>query len=105
MIDVVNRQVGDVSVSGEPTSNVIALAFKPKQTDGGKQRILRRRALLSDGIDSLDLVTGAFPAPRFKFRIPSVPVRDNCEDMMMDHADPCNMPSDSPYHAPDHDCA
>lgn len=82
----VNRQVGGISVSGEPASNVIEIAFKPKQTDGGRDRINRRRA-------------------NFKYRLDNNPLVDIRDDMMMDHADPCNMPSDSPCHAPDNDCA
>lgn len=65
--------------------DVINASFSAKQTDGGKARILRKR-------------------PDFKFRIPSEPIVDCCDDLVMDHADP-GMPSDSPYRAPDNDCA
>ena len=39
----------------------------------------------------------------FKFRSFDVPQRDAFDDIEMDHADPCNMPSDSAYSAPDSD--
>lgn len=57
----------------------------PATTDGGKARILRRR-------------------DNFKFRTSESPKRDVADDLAMDHADN-GIPSDSPYHAPDHDGA
>lgn len=53
--------------------------------DGGKSRILRRR-------------------DNFKFRNLAEPLFDNRDDLLMDHADP-EMPSDSPFCAPDTDSA
>lgn len=53
--------------------------------DGGKSRILRRR-------------------DNFKFRVPEEPIVDCADDLIMDHADP-EMPSDSPFCAPDTDPA
>jgi hypothetical protein len=64
------------------------LPFEPLRallSDGGKARILRRR-------------------DNFKFCIDK-PKIDHADDLMMDHADPCNRPSDSPYCAPDRDSA
>ena len=64
---------------------IINATFTPKQTDGGKARILRRR-------------------DKFRFHIPSEPIQDHRDDLMMDHADPMDyMPSE--YVAPDHDPA
>lgn len=40
----------------------------------------------------------------FKFRIPSEPIVDCADDLVMDHADN-GMPSDVAYCAPDNDCA
>lgn len=57
----------------------------PLTTDGGKARIQRRR-------------------DNFKFR-DSNGVRDITDDLMLDHADPSCMPSDSAYHAPESDPA
>lgn len=65
--------------------DVISAIFTPKQTDGGKARILRKR-------------------DNFKFRIPSEPIVDCADDLIMDHAD-SGYPSDSPYRAPDSDPA
>jgi hypothetical protein len=64
---------------------IINATFTPKQTDGGKARILRDK-------------------PNFKFRIPAEPIVDCCDDLLMDHADPMDyMPSE--YCAPDYDPA
>jgi hypothetical protein len=70
-----------VNIMGE----IISATFTPKQTDGGKARILRRR-------------------DNFKFRIPSEPIVDCADDLVMDHTDN-GMPSDSPYCAPEWDPA
>jgi hypothetical protein len=66
--------------------DVISATFTPKQTDGGKARILRRR-------------------DDFKFRLGlSESITRNADDLMMDHADPMDyMPSE--YCAPDSDPA
>jgi hypothetical protein len=66
-------------------SEIINATFTPKQTDGGKARILRKR-------------------DNFKFCIPEEPIVDCADDLVMDHAD-LGMPSDSPYYAPDSDPA
>jgi hypothetical protein len=66
-------------------SNVIQATFTPKQTDGGKARILRKR-------------------DNFKFRDLAEPIIDSCDDLLMDHADPMDyMPSE--YCAPHSDPA
>ncbi len=65
--------------------DVIDADFAPKQTDGGKARILRRR-------------------DNFRFRVPCEPIVDCADDLMMDHADN-GMPSDVAYCAPDTDPA
>ena len=59
--------------------DVIQAVFMPKQTDGGKARLLRRRPGF-----------GAFKHER--------------DDLTMDHLDN-GMPSDSAYSAPPDDCA
>jgi len=81
----VTDNVGTVEVQGEQPSNIINVAFTPKQTDGGKARILRKR-------------------DNFRFRIPSEPTVNRCDDLTMDHADN-GMPSDSAYCAPEWDPA
>lgn len=63
---------------------IINATFTPKQTDGGKARILRKR-------------------DNFKFRLGDG-IRDLSDDLIMDHADN-GMPSDVAYCAPDNDCA
>jgi hypothetical protein len=68
------------------SADVLQFTPTPKQTDGGKARILRRR-------------------DNFKFRLGlSESITRNVDDLMMDHADP-GYPSDSPYRAPDSDPA
>lgn len=79
-------EVGSVTIQGEQPTNVIQAVFGRKTTDGGKERILRKR-------------------DNYKMRIPSAPITDHRDDLMMDHADPSDMPSDSPFHAPDHDAS
>jgi hypothetical protein len=65
---------------GAHMGEVINAIFAPKQTDGGKARILRRR-------------------DNFKFRIPSEPIVDCRDDLIMDCADQADyMPSE--YCAP-----
>lgn len=65
---------------------VIEASFAPKQTDGGKARIQRRRDVLM-----LDRMYGASTV-------------GGASDLTMDHTDP-GYPSDSPYFAPDSDPA
>jgi hypothetical protein len=67
------------------TADVLQFTATPKQTDGGKARVLRKR-------------------DNYRFRIPSEPIVDCADDLVMDHADN-GMPSDSPYCAPDSDPA
>ncbi len=55
------------------------IQFIPRAKDGGKARILRRRNLAE-------------------------PITDHRDELVMDHADN-GTPSDSPYTAPDGDCA
>lgn len=78
-------EVGSVTIQGEQPTNVIQAVFGRKTTDGGKERILRRRG-------------------NFRFSLPAVPTRNTCDDLAMDHVDN-GMPSDSAYSAPDHDAS
>jgi hypothetical protein len=48
-------RVGDVEVQGEQPSNVIALVFGRKTTDGGKSRIRSHRRLLFQQEGECDL--------------------------------------------------
>jgi hypothetical protein len=69
------------------TADVLAFRARDLSTDGGKAHLLGRRS------------------DNFKFRSFDTPLRDVYDDLAMDHADPCNMPSDSPYSAPECDPA
>ncbi|MDB5618452.1 hypothetical protein [Tardiphaga sp.] len=69
-------RIGDVEIQGEQSTNVIELAFRRKTRDGGKARILRRRAM--------------------RMKIDAEPQRDICDDLAMHHVDtgdtsPCDM--------------
>jgi len=66
--------------------NVVQFRPRDLPIDGGKARILRKH-------------------DNFKFRSFAEPVIDNRDDLMMDHADPSDMPSDSAYFAPDFDAS
>jgi hypothetical protein len=68
------------------TATILQFEPRPTTTDGGKARILRRRAAhYEDAVERADRMLLLF-----KFH----------EDLTMDQADPCDIPSDSAYPSP-----